>query len=222
MRVVIVGGGKIGGYLTHQLREAGEPVIVIERSESHATELAEETDALTVAGDGTDLALLQQLEIRPTDMFVALTGIDEDNLVACQLARSAFGVKRVLARLNDPRNHPTFTALQIPVVSVTDLLSELISRELDVKARIRATILDRGGLELFECEIPEGMPLRTVQSLRLPPSTVIVTVTRSDAMFVPASNTELAPGDRVLVIGTSEKEADIRRVLTETVAEVEQ
>jgi Trk K+ transport system NAD-binding subunit len=133
MRVIVMGGGKVGGFMARELQEGSHAVIVIEHNTSHAQQVAEETGALVIEGDGTDLELLEDIEIRPTDLFVAVTGVDEDNLVACQLVRTAFGVKKVLARLNDPRNRPTFDALRIPVVSVTDLLAQVIR----TRARVR-------------------------------------------------------------------------------------
>ncbi len=219
MRAIIIGGGKVGGYLARELRLRRTPVVVIERNPDRAREVAELTDALTIAGDGTDLRLLEHLDLRPSDFLIALTGVDQDNLVACQLARTAYGVTRVLARLNDPKNHRTFAALQIPVVSVTDLLVEVISREIDVTELIQASILDLGEIETLEVVIPEIAPSRLIRELGLPPSTVVVAVTRDDRVFVPDGGTALQPGDQVLVVTQTAQREVARDVLAAGPAE---
>lgn len=205
-----MGGGKVGAYLARELRRTGHAVLVIERQNERAHELAESSDALVIHGDGTDLGLLQQLDVRPNDFFLALTGVDEENLVACQLATTAFGVSRVLARLNDPRNRQTFTAMEIPVVSVTDLLVEVITRELDLAELMRVALFDRGEVSLFEVEIPEDRGSRRVDQLELPPSSVLVAIRRKGTLLVPEGSTEISGGDRVLAVGLVELEDDVR------------
>lgn len=213
MRVVIIGGGKVGAYLARELRTARHAVIVIERNVARAEQIAEETDALIVAGDGTDIRLLSQVEIRPTDFVLALTGVDQDNLVACQLARTSFSVSKLLARLNDPRNRTTFSALDIPVVSVTDLLVQVISRELDLEELVRVALLGRGEVSLFEVEIPSTFRPRSLQSIELPAQSVLVAIRREGEIVVPHGETELEPGDRVLAVTLVSLEDEVRDCL---------
>ena len=186
MRIVIIGGGKVGGFLARTLREAGHTIIVVEADLSNAKELAASTDVLCLHGDGTDVAVLRRAETQRTDYLLALTGRDEDNLVACQLARTAFGTTRVLARLNDPRNRRTFDALEVPVVGFTDVVAKVISRELDLRELVRVELLDRGDVSLLEVTIPEGVPNRVVRSLHLPPDSILVAVRSNEAS--PAAN----------------------------------
>lgn len=213
MRVVIVGGGKVGAYLARELEAAGHPVIIVEKRRERAEEIAESTEVLVVNGDGTDIRLLSQVEIRPSDYFVALTGIDQDNLVACQLARTSFSTERILARLNDPRNRPTFASLDIPAVSVTDLLVEVISRELDVEELVRVALLGRGEISLFEVEITDKTPTRSVQEILLPPQSVLVAIRRDDKVLIPHGESEVRPGDRVLAVSLVSLEDEIRDAL---------
>ena len=213
MRVIVVGGGKVGGYLAQELRAGGHAVIVIEQSHERAMKVAEETGALSMEGNGTDLTLLHDLELRPRDFFLAVTGVDEDNLVACQLARTAFKVTKVLARLNNPRNRATFDALGIPVVSVTDLLAQVISRELDVSELVRVAVLGRGEVSLFEVELPERYEARLVQDVSLPRDSVFVAVRRDGEVIVPHGETELLAGDRVLVLSKVELEDQVTETL---------
>jgi trk system potassium uptake protein TrkA len=209
----MVGGGKVGGYLARELAEVGHGVIVIEEDEAHATALGEEADALVVCGDGCDMALLESVGVRKADYFLAVTGRDEDNLVACQLARTAFGVTKVLARLNDPRNRPAFDALSVPVVAVTDLLVQVISRELDVTDLARVALLGRGEVSLLEVEIPKTADPRLVPEIRLPPSSVLVAIRRDDGVRVPRATTMIEPGDRVLAVTLVDYEDEVRDAL---------
>lgn len=213
MRAVIVGGGKVGSYLARELRRERHSVIVIEENARRAEQVAEDTGALTMHGDGTDLRLLNQLEVRRTDLLLAVTGVDETNLVACQLARTAFEVERVLARLNDPRNRPTFDALEIPVVSVTDVMVKVISRELDLAELVRVALLGRGEVSLFEIEVPDDLAPRRLEQIRLPPSSVLVAIRRAGTVLVPHGDSEVRPGDRVLAVTLVELEDEVRDCL---------
>jgi trk system potassium uptake protein len=213
MRVIVMGGGKVGGFMARELQEGGHAVIVIERNTRHAQQVTEETGALVIEGDGTDLELLEDIEIRPTDLFVAVTGVDEDNLVACQLVRTAFEVRKVLARLNDPRNRPTFDALRIPVVSVTDLLAQVIERELEFGELVRVAILGKGEVSLFQIELPPTTITRTVEAVDLPEEAVLVAVQRGDTVHIPSPTFELRSGDRVMAVGKVHLEDDVRNAL---------
>ena len=213
MRIVIIGGGKVGGFLARQLREAGHTITVIELDESNADQLAAETDVLCLLGDGTDVALLRRAETNRADYLLALTGRDEDNLVACQLAKAAFGIPRVLARLNDPRNRRTFDALNVPVVGFTDVVARVISSELDVGELARVALLDRGNVSLLEIAIPDDLPPRTVASLILPPSSILVAVRREGAVLVPGPETLIQSGDRILAVTRTETEEGVRDAL---------
>ena len=213
MRVVIIGGGKIGAYLTRELRSSGRSVIVVEQREDRALLLAEETGALAIHGDGTDMGLLTDLELRPFDLFIALTGRDEDNLVACQLARSAFGVRRVIARLNDPANSETFHALDIHPVSVTETIVRLITEELEPSQQARVALLGLGEISLLEVQVPEETADRRVSDLQMPPSTVVALVRRADDVFVPDGDTVIRAGDRLMAVIRVEHEEEFRSVI---------
>lgn len=213
MRVLIVGGGKIGTFLARELGEAGHKITVIEADSHQARRLADEGEALVLEGDGTDVKILEEAGARRADYLMALTGQDEDNLVACQLGRVAFGCTRVLARLNDPRNRATFDALGVPVVAVTDLLVQIIAAELDVEERVRVALVNRGEISLLESVVPPSAGVRMVPELRLPPSTILVTVERDGKVEVAGARTELHPGDRVLAVTAIENEDEVRAAL---------
>jgi trk system potassium uptake protein TrkA len=223
MRIVIIGGGKVGSYLTRVMREAGHVVAVIEQDAGQAESIAEETEALVLEGDGTDVELLNTAGVDRADWVLAVTGQDESNVVACQLA-ATLGASRVLARLNNPRNRPTFEALGIPVVAVTDLMVQVISREVqaDVGELVRLALLGRGQVSLLEVSIPDDTDEPEVIDLDLPEPSILVTVVRGEEVVVPRANTRLRPGDRVLAVTTVENEGILRSALRDRSAGVEE
>jgi trk system potassium uptake protein len=215
VRIIVIGAGKIGRHLARELAEAGHAVTIAESDAEVARRLAESVDALVLEGDGTSMALLKSAEVSRADWLLAVTGQDEVNLTACELAET-LGAKRVLARLNDPRNRATFDALGIPVVAVTDLITQLISREIDFLHLERIALLARGSISLIEAEVGPHTPPRRVADLGLPAQTVLVAVTREKQggeVVIPNGETVIEPGDRVLVVTAVEQEAEVRAAL---------
>lgn len=212
MRVLIVGGGKVGSYLAGQLTALGHRVTITEIDGRRARDLAENSSALVIEGDGTSIDVLRAADVERTDWLVAVTGQDETNLVACEIG-STLGAGNTLGRLNDPRNRPTFSALGIQVVAVTDLIGEVIEREVVTSQLERLTLLGGGNLSLIEVEIPDGVAERAVRNLRLPTGTVLVTVITDGEVLVPGADTVITPGDRVVAVTTLDREPDVRDVL---------
>ena len=110
MRVIIVGGGKLGEGLARLLMSEGHPITVIESRSDHAAVLRHDLPAAgVVMGNGTDPDVLEAAGIRRADLVAAVTGADETNLVVTSLARQEFNVHRVIARVNNPKNAWLFT-----------------------------------------------------------------------------------------------------------------
>ena len=220
MRTLIIGGGKVGSYLARALSSAGHTVTIVEADPARAQSLGERSRLLVLAGDGTDVDVLNNADAARSDWVLGVTGKDEDNLVACELAKT-LGAKRIIARLNDPRNRATFVALKLPVVAVTDLIVDVISQEVQVEISEleRLRLLGAGKLSLVEIDIPDDLEVRTVLEIDLPPQSVLVTLLRGEGVSVPNAGTQLRPGDRVLAVTAIEHEADLREALTTTAKE---
>jgi len=212
MRVVLIGGGKVGSFLARELLKGGHVVTVIEVAPDRAESLADETHILVLEGDGTDVNLQKAADIHRADWVVAVTGLDEVNLVACQLA-TTLESRRVLARLNNPLNRSTFEALGIPVVAVTDVMATLISRQVEVPGLRHVTLLGRGEISVFEVEIPEDFEVRPVAEMRLPSESLLVAVVSQNGVQVPTTTTELRPGDQVTAVSSVEHENAVRVAL---------
>jgi trk system potassium uptake protein TrkA len=213
VKVIIVGGGKVGGHLARVLAEKKDSVVVVEMNEERAQAVAQQTRALVIEGDGTDVRILDEADCAHADYLVAVTGSDEDNLVACQLARTAFGCARVLARVNDPRNERTFEALEVPRVSVTGLFVQLLGQHLDVQDLYRVAALGHGEASLIEIEVPASRSPAAVAALGLPDSTVLAAIRRDEAIIIPTGTDQVKPGDKVMVVTFAHNEEQVRAVV---------
>lgn len=211
MRVVLIGGGKVGSFLALELVSAGHFVAVVEAREDRAQALADDVGAVVIHGDGTNVDKLKSASVDDADWLVAVTGLDEVNLVACELGRT-LGAKRVLARLNAPRNRPTFDALEIPVVGITDLMVDVISQEVAVSQLQRTAVLGKGQLSLCEIDIPPEFDPIELRDLLLPAPSIVVVVQRKDQAIVPEATTRLLPGDRIAAVTTIAQESELHRV----------
>lgn len=209
MRVVVVGGGKVGSHLARELKRNGDTVVVVERDPDRADRVAEDTGVLVLRGDGSDPIILQQAEIHRVDWLLAVTGRDEDNFVACQIA-GVLGARHTLARLNDPRNAATFRALGIPAVEVTEIIADVISREVTVVEQVVPTLLARGHIAIIEGDIAPDRPDRRLEDLDLPRPGLVIAIVRGDDVIVPTPDTLVRAGDRVVAVTTLGNEAGMR------------
>ena len=214
MYVVIVGGGRIGRYIAKDMSRKGHDVTVIERRAERCEQLVAETDVLVIEGDAGDVRYLEQAHVDRADVFVATTHEDDDNLVACQLAKIEFGVKRAISRVNTPKNVEIFETLGIEAVSSTRLISELLENEFTVGELVRLTSLRGGKVSLVEVRIPEdARDPRAIQDLGLPFDAVLVAIFRGDETIIPRGSAQIQPGDDVVALTTPEVEDELRAAL---------
>lgn len=213
MRVLIVGGGKVGSHLARVLMSERDTVVVVELNPARARELASQGRVLVIEGDGTDVRILEEADCGHADYLVAVSGSDEDNLVACQLARTAFDCHNVLARVNDPRNERTFAALDVPSVSVTDLLVQILGQHLDVGEVSRVAALGQGQAGLVEIQVPADRSPAAVAALGLPDSTVLAAIRRNGDIIIPRGQDQVLPGDRIMVVTFTDNEEEVRSVI---------
>lgn len=222
MFVVIAGGGKVGRFIASDLVDRGHEVSVIERVRGRCETLVAEYPVLVIEGDACDVRYLEQARLERADVFVATTREDDDNLVACQLARVEFGVRRVIARVNTPKNVDIFEELGIEPVSSTTLISRLLEEEVSVGELIHLYTLRAGKVDLVEVRIPDAdadnaPPPRAVADLALPEESVLVVVFREGAdgeqTLIPRGSTRIRPGDEVIALTTPELEDELRATL---------
>ena len=209
MHIVIVGGGKVGRYLASSLIERKNTITVIERNRSHCQHLANMVDAEVILGDGTQPQTLQEAGIEHADCLVAVTGSDETNLVAVQLAKQQFHVPKAIARTNDPRNLETMRALGVDIpVSSTGIITRLIEQEIGAAEMHLLATLNKGRASICTIVLPEDTHLhqKHLRDIRLPSGSLVVSIVRKDSMIIPNGSTILQAGDEVVAIceGASE------------------
>ena len=203
MKVVVVGGGKVGYYLTKTLLEHGHEPHLIEQSRLQSTHVADELDIPVICGDGTTIDTLEAAGAKDADALIAVTGRDQDNLVACQLAKRVFNVGRTVARINNPKNASAMKQLGVDIpISSTDNIARLLEREVDTAAIKQLMPLNRGEASLSELQIPDGYELDGIRlsELRLPEESVVVSITRDGRFIIPRGNTQILSGDKLLVV----------------------
>lgn len=215
MYIVLAGGGKVGRFIATELLEDGHAVAIIEKVERRCEQLLRDYNLLVIHGDACDVRYLEQARLERADVFVATTGDDDDNFVACQLARTSFDVKRVISRVNTPRNEEIFHRLDIEAVSTTTLISRLIREEVTVGQLIHLYTLRRGKVNLVEIDVPPDAPARgpRVADLQLPHESVLVCIFRGDETVIPRGETRLEPNDQVIALTTPELEDELRSAL---------
>ena len=217
MYVLIAGGGKVGSNLARTLIRGGHEVTLIEQRSTRFDQLEAELEHQVHKGDATELFTLERAGIeRPPDIVVAVTGDDEDNIVICQISKEKYGVPKVIARVNDPRNQAHFDLLGIsPTVSATRGLMALIEHEVPEHDLVHLLELRKENLEIVEVQIDKSSPSagKTVEKLRLPEGSRLISVMRDGRAEIAVGSTELKPGDQVLAILQPGKEDELRQVL---------
>jgi trk system potassium uptake protein TrkA len=217
MYVIVAGGGKVGANLTRSLIRLRHEVTMIEQRRDRFDQLEEEFQHQVMLGDATELHVLERAGIaRPPDLVVAATGDDEDNIVICQLAREKYGVQKVIARVNDPRNQIYFDLLGIsPTVCATSSIMALIEHEVPEHELVHLLELRKENLEIVEVQIVEDSPSagKTIDRLSLPEGSQLISVVRNGEAQIANGQTKLEAGDQVLAILQPGKEDELRRVL---------
>jgi trk system potassium uptake protein TrkA len=216
MYVVIAGGGRIGRYIARDMERKHHDVTVIERDAQRCEQLVTDTSVLVIEGDAGDVRYLEQAHVDRADVFVATTHDDENNLVACQLAKIEFNAKRTISRVNTPKNVEIFEKLGIEPVSSTRLISELIENEFSVGELIHLTSLKGGRVSLVEVRIPDdGRSGTRVVDLVLPDESILVALFRGDETVIPRGDTVIEPGDEVLALTVPASEDALRTTLVD-------
>ena len=217
MYTIIAGGGKVGANVARTLLRLGHELTLIERSRDRYEMLEGEFEHQVQVGDATELHALERAGIkRPPDLVLALTGDDEDNMVICQIAREKYGVDKVIARVNDPRNQQHFDLLGIgQTVCATSSILSLVEHEVPEHELIHLLELRKENLEIVEVQIDKDAPCagRTIERLNLPEGARLISVMRDGRSEIAVPSTELKPGDQVLAILEPGKEDELRKVL---------
>ncbi len=203
MRVCIVGGGNVGFYLAKALSENGYTPVLIDDDPALCRRVADTLDLTVVCGDGTLPEVQEGAGVAGCASLAAVTGRDEINLIACQVAKQVFKVRRTVARVTNPKNAAVLKALGVDTaVSATDHLAQLIEREVETAAIRQLLALAGGSASLTEVSVPEGFVHagKTLAQIAVPKDVIIVSVTRAGELLIPRGDTRVLENDRLMVL----------------------
>ncbi len=215
-KIIVTGGGRVGYYLAKTLNERGREVVVIENDKLICREIADSLDVPVIWGDGTRAAVLEKAGIREADIFVAVTGMDESNLIACQTAKKLFGIGKTVAKANNPKNVDNIKRLGVDIViSATESIIKLLEREVDHSTIKELIPLDNGKAAVYEVELPDNFAYsgKSISDIVFPDSCNIISITRGEELIIPRGKTKLISGDKVLIVSLTGSVSEVRRVL---------
>ncbi|MCW2546104.1 MAG: hypothetical protein JWN96_564 [Mycobacterium sp.] len=205
-RVAIAGAGNVGRSIALELLENGHEVMLIER-EMGALKARSVPNASWVHGDACEVAVLEEARLQDYDVVVAATGDDKVNLVVSLLAKTEFGVRRVVARVNHPKNEWLYNeSWGVDVaVSTPRMLTALVEEAVSVGDLVRLMSFMQGEASLVEVTLADDSPLagQRIDEIVLPPDTALVAILREGRVVLPVPEATLEAGDEILAVATT-------------------
>ncbi len=209
MNIVIAGGGKVGGELVQQLSQEGHNVTVIDVSDERVEEINGQYDVMGIVGNCATLQVMQDAQVEKADLMIATTASDEQNLLACLLARK-MGAKHTIARVRDPQyvGQMEFLAEELGLsmyVNPEYSAATEIFRLLRFPSAQKIEVFAGGRVEIVEVTVPEGSGITGIPLRELPHTfgarILICAVQREEQVFIPKGDFVLRDGDRISITG---------------------
>lgn len=213
MKIIIIGGGKIGGALAGQLVKAGHELTVVDKDEGIVSSLGNAMDIICMEGNGASYATLKEISTDKTDIFLAVTDSDELNILSCFTAHM-LGAKHTIARIRDvdyaKQNRFYRDKLGISMIINPELATAMeIYRLLRFPSATRVEVFAKGRAELVEMSLGDGSPLNDKSLIEINQgmgiNLLICAVAREGEVFVPNGNTVLNTGDVLYMTGAAEE-----------------
>jgi len=217
MYIVIAGAGRLGLVLAKKLKEDKHKVCLIDKNESLCSGLASELqDIMIICGDVTYPEVLKEAAIEKADVCVSATSADEDNIIVCYLAKELFGVRRTVARVNDPKHIPLYKYMEVdnPVDS-TSIIARVVEEEASFTDVMSLLSIKKGRLSIVRVDIPEDSPVanKSLQQISLPQNSVLVSILRGPDIIIPYGSTVILPGDEIIAATLIDAEKDLVKAL---------
>ena len=216
MRVAIAGAGKVGRAIARELLGNGHQVLLIDRDPALARPGVVE-GAETLLADACEISALEEAQLAQCQVVVATTGDDKVNLVVSLLAKTEYGVPRVVARVNHPKNEWMFDeSWGVDVaVSTPRMLSALVEEAVSVGDLVRLFTFRQGDADLVEITLSVDSPVvsQTVGQQSWPPDTALVAIVRGPRVITPSADDPLDAGDELLFVTSPDQEPALQRLL---------
>jgi trk system potassium uptake protein TrkA len=216
MRVAIAGAGKVGRSIGAELLGHSHQVLLID--EDPANFRADLEGAEWLQADACEISSLEEARLQTCQVVIAATGDDKVNLVVSLLAKTEYGVPRVVARVNHPKNEWLFNeAWGVDVaVSTPRMLSALVEEAVSVGDVVRLMEFEQGTANLVEITLPPESPVvgHRVSEVVLPGDTSLVTIVRDGRVIVPSADDPLENGDELLFVTSATAEAELQNIFS--------
>ncbi|CAB3287737.1 Trk system potassium uptake protein TrkA homolog [Methanocaldococcus lauensis] len=217
MIIIIAGIGRIGYTLAKSLCDKGHDIVLIDNDKEICNKVSAEIDALIIHGDCTKTKTLEEAGIEDADIYIAVTGKEEVNLMSSLLAKS-YGVDKTIARISEIEYKDVFERLGVDVVVSPELIAaNYIEKLIDRPGILDLTIIGRGEAEILEFIIPEKSKVayKKIKDLGRPQDYLIIAIYEGSELKIPSGDIELKPGDRVLVLVKKDAVDIIRKMFLE-------
>ena len=218
MKIIIVGGGQVGGYIASLLIENGNSVIVIENKERALQALKNngiKEDCILV-GDGTDALLLEKAGVRSCSALVGATGKDETNLTAAMMAKFEYDVPKVVARVNNPKNAWLFNAgMGVDVkINQADLIGHMIADEMNYHSIMTLMKLSKGEYSIVRVQVDYHSPNanKSIAEIKLPAQALLIAVYEDDTLIIPHGETIIRAGQYILAFADEAAMEELNRI----------
>lgn len=210
--IIISGGGRVGSHLAKILEPTGRDIVVIEKDPEICEKLSSEINGLVICGDASDKKTLEDAKIQLADVFVAVTGNDNENIVASQLAKYTYKVPLVLARVEDMDRAKMLRGMGIDLIVSPSHVASMVFENAIVLPNTTSILISETTTRAVEVTIPGDSKVlgKRIRDLQLPIECVIAAIYRSGKLILPHGDTVIKPGDVVALIG---KEEAIRKVV---------
>ena len=216
MRVAIAGAGNVGRSIAAELLENGHEVLLVDK-DPRAIKVDSVPEAEWLLADACEISSLEEAGLERCNVVVAASGDDKVNLVVALLAKTEYGVPRVVARVNHPKNEWLFNeAWGVDVaVSTPRMMSALVEEAVSVGDLVRLLTFREGQANLVELTLPVDSPIEghRVGSVPWPGESALVTIIREGRVIVPTPDDPLEAGDELLFVAVPECEGELTRLL---------
>lgn len=219
MKVIIIGGGKIGSYLAKLLRTNGHKIQIIEHREKVVAELLQELpEEVVLLGNGTDPDVLQKAGISSVDVVAAVSGADEINLVVSTLAKMEFGVPRVVARVNNPKNTWLFNkGMGVDTfVNQADIITHLIAEEMHMKDMLTLLKFSNEDYSIVQMKVGERSTAvnKCIKEVAIPQETVLIGIIRNAKFRIPKADTQIRVEDHILALADEKSRRELNELFS--------
>jgi len=214
--VIVVGGGLVGFYLARTLLQKGHEVTIIESNPETYNLVSQQIDCPVLVGDGSTVSVLDRAGASRANVLCAVTNHDQDNLIACQVAKHHFGIPKTIARVKNPKNESVMRRLGVDTtVSSTGIMTSLIEHELPATSVRTLSTLGGCGVSIIEYRLTALSPVvgKKGVELRLPPQSSLLAVERYGELLTALDTVVFEGGDTVLALVAQAQDEPMRRAL---------